>query len=196
MDGRSGAATQGRGAGRDGLRDQAAAGRRHAGSRDGGRGQGRLAARRRGLRRPQRHGCGRQAGLGYVLGVTSQFSCGWSSAQETLDALGPDIWTRLSAGEGSKGERLFDWALVHEWPQAEAEGWTRKLVARRLIRDPEDIHFFVVRCPAAMSLEDIARLAGRRWIIEECFRTAKQKAGLARAPNPGYRVDTLRMAAR
>jgi SRSO17 transposase len=121
----------------------------------------------------------RQAGLGYVLGVTSQFSCGWASAQQTLEALGPDIWTRLSAGEGAKGERLFDWALVHEWPQAEAEGWTRKVVARRLIRDPEDVHFFVVRCPTAMSLEDIARLAGRRWIVEECFRTAKQKAGLA-----------------
>lgn len=121
----------------------------------------------------------RKAGLGYVLGVTPQFSCGWTSVQETLAALGPDIWTRLSAGDGSKGERLFDWALVHEWPQAEAEGWTRRVVARRLIRDPENIHFFVVRCPKDMDLGGIARLAGGRWIIEECFRTAKQKAGLA-----------------
>ena len=34
----------------------------------------------------------RRAGLGYVLGVTSKFSCGWASARETLDALGPDVW--------------------------------------------------------------------------------------------------------
>lgn len=62
---------------------------------------------------------------------------------------------------------------------AEAEGWTRRVVARRAIADPADIQFFVVRCPKAMNLAGIARLAGRRWAVEECFRTAKQKAGLA-----------------
>lgn len=121
----------------------------------------------------------RRADLGYVLGITSKFSCGWASAQQMLEARDADVWKRLSAGAGSKGERLFDWAAVHQWPMAETEGWTRRVIARRTIDDPEDIHYFVVRCPKDMDLAGIARIAGRRWIIEECFRTAKQKAGLA-----------------
>jgi SRSO17 transposase len=120
-----------------------------------------------------------QAGLGYVLGVTSQFGCGGVSAGEALQALRPEAWQPHSAGEGAKGERLFEWALVHEWPQAEREGWTRRVIARRRITEPAEVHLFVVRCPQPMGLGEIAQVAGRRWVIEECFRTAKQKAGLA-----------------
>jgi SRSO17 transposase len=128
-----------------------------------------------------------QAGLGYVLGVTSQFGCGVMSAAERLAAVPPQAWQPFSAGDGAKGERLFAWALIHEWPQAEREGWTRRVIARRRLNEPDDIHLFIVRCPKEMGLAEIARLAGRRWAIEECFRTAKQKAGLA-----DYEVRTWR----
>jgi hypothetical protein len=122
-----------------------------------------------------------------ALIVAAQFGCGGRRADEALAALRPEAWQRHSAGEGAKGERLFDWALVHEWPQAEPDGWTRRVIARRRLTAPADVHFFVVRCPKAMPLAEIARLAGRRWVIEECFRTVKQKAGLA-----DYEVRTWR----
>src|SRR5690348_12392944 len=62
----------------------------------------------------------RRAGKGYVLGVnaTSQFNS-WGAkppvagtAAEIASTLDPSAWRRLSAGAGSKGERLFDWAYL------------------------------------------------------------------------------------
>jgi SRSO17 transposase len=46
------------------------------------------------------------------------------------DGLTPDQWQRLSAGNGSKGPRLFDWACV-ELDKPEQEGWQKWLVVRR-----------------------------------------------------------------
>src|SRR5437868_3482347 len=60
----------------------------------------------------------RKAGKGYVLGVnaTSQFNS-WGdkpplagTAEEIAGDLDASAWQRLSAGAGSKGERLYDWA--------------------------------------------------------------------------------------
>ena len=46
-----------------------------------------------------------------------------------------DQWERLSAGEGSKGPRLYDWGRVSRglWPEAEQRHW---LLVRRSITDP------------------------------------------------------------
>src|SRR3954465_6696769 len=62
----------------------------------------------------------RRAGKAYFLGVsaTSQFNS-WGAkppvagtAVGIAAALDPSAWHRLSAGAGSKGERLFDWAYL------------------------------------------------------------------------------------
>jgi SRSO17 transposase len=60
----------------------------------------------------------RRAGKGYVLGVnaTQTFNswvgkpevCG--TAETIAQGLEAKAWTRLSAGDGTKGERLYDWA--------------------------------------------------------------------------------------
>ena len=50
---------------------------------------------------------------------------------------------------------------------------------RRSIADPEDLAYFVVFGPAGLRLVDLARGAGRRWLVEECFEAAKQEVGLA-----------------
>jgi SRSO17 transposase len=60
----------------------------------------------------------RRAGKGYVLGVKSDHHFGsWAgkpavagSADEIARGLEPTSWQRLSAGEGTKGARLHDWA--------------------------------------------------------------------------------------
>lgn len=60
----------------------------------------------------------RRACKGYVLGVKSDLYFGsWAGkpmvagkAEEIAHALAPDVWQRLSAGEGTKGARLHDWA--------------------------------------------------------------------------------------
>src|ERR687897_530097 len=62
----------------------------------------------------------RRAGKGYVLGAhaTDQFYS-WigkpevaGTAEEIAQELAPGAWKRLSAGDGTKGPRLYDWAYV------------------------------------------------------------------------------------
>ncbi len=98
-------------------------------------------------------------------------------------ALPPRAWRRLSAGAGTKGERLYDWARVRLLPPPDGGGdapprepW---LLVRRSIADPADLAYFVAFAPAGLRLVDLARVAGRRWLVEECFEAAKQEVGLA-----------------
>jgi SRSO17 transposase len=62
----------------------------------------------------------RREAKGYVLGASAadQFNS-WGktppvagTAHEIAQALAPEAWTRLSAGDGSKGPRLSDWAYL------------------------------------------------------------------------------------
>ena len=58
---------------------------------------------------------------------------------------------------------------------------------------------YVVFGPADTTLATLARVAGRRWAIEECFEVAKQEVGLAdyeiRSRHGWYRHITLAMLA-
>jgi SRSO17 transposase len=134
----------------------------------------------------------RRAGKGYVLGVnaTSQFNS-WGTtppvagtAAAIAGALDSAAWRRLSAGTGSKGERLFDWAYVElaDLEAAEYNGslsglWTRGLLIRRNIADGE-LAFFTTWCPAGTGMETLVAVEGRRWAIEDGFETAKTELGL------------------
>jgi SRSO17 transposase len=127
-----------------------------------------------------------QRGQPYLLGVRGNDTV-WSElggrigqhAPEALArALPPQAWRRLSAGAGSKGERLYDWARVR-LVRLQEPPWDHWLLVRRSIADPEDLAYFVVFGPATARLIDLARVAGRRWLVEECFEAAKQEVGLA-----------------
>jgi SRSO17 transposase len=134
----------------------------------------------------------RRAGKGYVLGVNSnsQFNS-WGakppvagSAAAIASTLDPSAWRRLSAGAGSQGERLFDWAYLEladleaaEYNQSLSGLWTRGLVIRRNIADGE-LAFFTTWCPAGTGMETLVAVEGRRWAIEDGFETAKNELGL------------------
>ncbi len=113
-------------------------------------------------------------------------------------ALPHQAWRRLSAGAGAKGERLFDWARLRLFRLQEPP-WDHWLLVRRSIAEPEDLAYFVVFGPAGLRLADLARVAGRRWIVEECFEAAKQEVGLAdyevRSWHGWHRHVTLAMLA-
>ncbi len=134
----------------------------------------------------------RRAGKGYVLGAhaTDQFSS-WidkpevvGTAEQIAKALAPETWQRLSAGDGTKGARLYDWAYL-ELADLEAEEynehltglWTRGLLIRRNLTDG-DLAFFSTWCPAGTPIEILVRVEGRRWAIEDAFETAKTELGL------------------
>jgi SRSO17 transposase len=134
----------------------------------------------------------RRAGKGYVLGAqaTDQFSS-WidkpevaGTAEKIAQALAPEAWTRLSAGDGTKGARLYDWAYL-ELADLEAEEynedltglWTRGLPIQRSLSDA-DLAFFSTWCPAGTPIDTLVRVEGQRWTIEDAFEAAKTELGL------------------
>jgi SRSO17 transposase len=123
---------------------------------------------------------------------------GQHTAAELTQALPKNAWQRLSAGAGSKGERFYDWARLR-LTRLQPPPWDHWLLVRRSRRDPTDLAYYVVFGPAETSLATLARVAGRRWAIEECFEVAKQEVGLAdyeiRSWHGWYRHITLAMLA-
>jgi SRSO17 transposase len=135
----------------------------------------------------------RRAGKGYVLGVNASHPFNsWGAkppvagtAETIAGALDPAAWRRLSAGEGTKGPRLYDWAYLELADlDGEAEGhpgsrglWTRGLLIRRSLTDGE-LAFFSTWCPAGTPAGTLVSVEGRRWAIEDAFETAKTELGL------------------
>ncbi len=84
---------------------------------------------------------------------------------------------RCSAGDGAKGPRVYDWATVDIRPLREP-GKGYWLLVRRSLSNPEELAYYVCYGPAGTTLEELARVAGTRWAIEECFEEAKGLVGL------------------
>jgi SRSO17 transposase len=105
-------------------------------------------------------------------------------------------WTRLSAGEGAKGPRWYDWRWL---PLAEPLelNWRRWLLVRRRVSDPQELQAYVVFAPQETPIEEIVRVAGTRWTIEQLFEAAKGEVGLdhyeVRSWTGWYRHITLAM---
>ena len=93
------------------------------------------------------------------------------------DALADDAWTPLSAGDGSQGPRLYDWACV-ALPYEAAPGMAHWLLVRRSRSDPSERAYYRVHAPADTAVEAMVRVAGRRWCIEVAFEEAKGLVGL------------------
>ena len=134
----------------------------------------------------------RRAGKGYVLGIASNHSVkSWGKAKPVMgtaenvaQGLAAEDWKRLSAGDGTKGPRHYDWAYVElADPDASAYGkgccglWTRGLLIRRSIADG-GLAYFTTWAPAGTSIEKLVRVEGCRWAIEDSFETAKNELGL------------------
>lgn len=86
-------------------------------------------------------------------------------------------WTRLSAGNGSKGPRWYDWTRLRLLQEAPS-GWSRWLMARRSIADPTEIAYYLAFAPAGTSLQTLVQVAGARWTVEQCLEEAKGETGL------------------
>jgi SRSO17 transposase len=134
----------------------------------------------------------RRAGKGYVLGVSATHPfTSWigkpevaGTAEEIAGDLPEAAWQRLSAGEGTKGERLYEWAYCEladleagEYDASLSGLWTRGLLIRRSLTNGE-LAFFTTWCPAGTGIATLVAVEGRRWAIEDAFETAKTELGL------------------
>jgi SRSO17 transposase len=117
----------------------------------------------------------------YVLAVTGAHHVWDGGGQRRIAgvvaALPEDAWQRLTVGAGSKGPRIFDWALAR-LPYDTEPGFGQWLLVRRSVAEPEDVASYRVFGPAGTPLAEMARVAGTRWVIEEGFARAKGEVGL------------------
>jgi len=120
-------------------------------------------------------------GRSYVLAVPATHGV-WTAAHQVearvlADGLADHAWTPLSAGEGSQGARLYDWACF-ALPYEVAPGMAHWLLVRRSCSDPTERAYYRVYGPADTPVATMVRVAGRRWCIEVAFEEAKGLVGL------------------
>ena len=116
-------------------------------------------------------------------------------ADELAVRLPRRAWQRLSAGEGAKGQRWYDWAWV---AISDPRPGYRYLLIRRNRRGGE-LAFYRCYSPQPVTLSALVKAAGLRWTVEENFQAGKGLTGLdehqVRRWTSWYRWVTLAMLA-
>lgn len=141
----------------------------------------------------------------YALAVTCKERVVVSEKLQRVDelvtALAPNDWKCLSAGAGSKGPRLYNWARI-ELEDAGIAGWSHFLVIRQNMKTGEkapETAYVLVFAPVGTTLHAMVQAIGDRWTVEECFKIGKSNVGLdeyeVRSWQGWYRHITLCMVA-
>jgi len=141
-----------------------------------------------------------EQGIPYVMAVACSeiipVAAGGMRADELAGLVPGSGRQRLSCADGSKGPRLYDWALIGtDSPQ-------HHLLVRRSLQPGEkgalELAFFRCWSPRSVALPELVSVAGARW-AEDCFGEAKGEAGLdhyqVRKYRAWYRHATLSMLA-
>lgn len=136
-------------------------------------------------------------GIAYVMAIPKNTKFTGPGSVETVISdiparLRPNDWQRRACGIGTKGFRVYDWALVNS---ARPD---HQYMIRRSIDDRE-LAFYHCYNPRHEGFGELVRTAGSRWPVEECFGAGKNEAGLdnyqVRLYHAWYRHITLSMLA-
>jgi SRSO17 transposase len=98
-----------------------------------------------------------------------------------------DAWVRRSAGDGSQGPRIHDWACVRLSEDAPA-GMARWLLIRRTVTVGPEQDDFRASGPAETPEDALVRVAGLRWAMEEGFGQTNGEVGLAQDEGRGWQA--------
>ncbi len=131
-----------------------------------------------------------------VIAPTAGIGEQWR-ADKLIASLRANAWRTRTAGDGTKGDRRYSWARTRiNGPAESGEHW---LLARRSLKNPTDLAYYICHGPNRVSLAELVRIAGARWAIEETFQTSKGETGLdhyqVRQYTGWYRHITLSMFA-
>nr|WP_188192354.1 IS701 family transposase [Nonomuraea sp. SYSU D8015] len=135
--------------------------------------------------------------ISYVLAVSRSHQITTGAGKVRADVMAGKVpktgWQRLSCGQGAKGERRYDLALIA------TDSPTHHLMIRRSLSNPSDLAFYLCHTSRPVPLQRLVRVAGARWTIEECFQTGKNEAAFdhyqVRLYPAWYRYITLAMLA-
>jgi SRSO17 transposase len=95
-------------------------------------------------------------------------------ADELAARLPSQSWQRVSAGEGAKGYRWYDWA----WVTISGPGPDCRWLLIRRNRRTGELAFYRCYSPRPATLAALVTTAGLRWTIEENFQASKGLTGL------------------
>src|SRR6266700_3602720 len=128
----------------------------------------------------------------YVLAVPETHMVWVQGRQQPVGlvaALLPEeAWVVLSAGEGSKGPRLYEWAWLQVSEETKAaSGRASWVLIRRSLSDRSQRAYYRASGPAQTTLPELVRVTGSRWQIEEGYEQTKGEVGLDQ-----YEVRTWR----
>jgi SRSO17 transposase len=139
--------------------------------------------------------------IAYVMAVPVSERCATAAGKIRAGELAARVpaggWQVLSCGDGSKGPRLYEWALIG------LAGAGHHLLVRRALapnaKGELELAFFLCSGPARTTLAELVAVAGARWAVEDCFAEAKNETGLdhyqVRRYRAWYRHITLSMLA-
>lgn len=85
-------------------------------------------------------------------------------------------WKKLSLRPGEKGPIAYWWAATRI--KLEKNGEEFWFLIRRSISDRDDMAFYLSNAGLQTSLKTLARVASRRFAVEQCFEEAKGETGL------------------
>jgi SRSO17 transposase len=129
----------------------------------------------------------RTLGFDYALAVKADHrattAVGRFAATQLAAKVPARAWMRLRTGNGTKGDRHYDWALIDVLPddtpagQDAATAGHAFLVVRRH-RYTRELSFYRCHSAAPVSLTTLVNIICTRWKIEEDFQGAKGLAGL------------------
>ena len=116
-----------------------------------------------------------RAGLAYVAIIPRDYTVS-TPAGTTIradEAVADAIFERRSCGDGSKGPRYSDWALTATGVPGQ------RLLIRRLVSRPDQHTFYLCWAPPdrPATITYLITIAGRRWPVEETFKTGKDVLG-------------------
>ena len=117
----------------------------------------------------------------YVMSVSGK-SYVWQgykqkSISKLFKELPQDEWFEASCGNGSKGERLYDWLSVTINPGT-TPNFERSVVIRKSKRSPDELRAYICFAPIGTPIQTLVEKIGYRWTIETCFGESKSEVGL------------------
>jgi SRSO17 transposase len=116
-----------------------------------------------------------RAGLAYVAIIPCDYQVTMTSgmAVRADQAVRQAVFERRSCGNGSKGPRYSDWAMTATAIKGQY------LLIRRLISRPDQYTFYLCWAPPGRpaTMTYFITIAGRRWPVEETFKTGKDVYG-------------------
>ena len=140
-------------------------------------------------------------GKGYVLCVSGKehvwIGCKQHRISKLLEQLEPEGWEAVSCGDGSKGERVYDWQLLRLNQPLQTDHKRYLLVRRN--QSSGEMRAYVCFSHKDTLPNKLIEVAGMRWTVEDSFAETKSQVGLdhyeVRSYQGWYKHITLAMAA-